>query len=255
MPTLAVIPARYGSTRFPGKPLADLCGKPLVVHVAERASEAGMVDDVVVATDDERIATAAETHGFKAVMTPSDCPSGSDRIAEVANGRPDCDIIVNVQGDEPLMPPSVIDNAVAVLKADGDVSVATAMIRLREERDFLDSNVVKVVTDKRGRALYFSRSPVPALVRASAEDLAMLAPGEAPFRGFKHFGLYAYRREALLEFVKLAPTPLESIEKLEQLRFLENGHAIAVVETTLDSIGVDTPEDLEAARRIMAESH
>jgi 3-deoxy-manno-octulosonate cytidylyltransferase (CMP-KDO synthetase) len=251
MQTLAVIPARYGSTRFPGKPLADLCGKPLVVHVADRASEAETVDEVIVATDDQRIADAVEAHGYRAMMTSPDCPSGSDRIAEVAVACPAVDIIVNVQGDEPLMPPSVIDNAVRALVEDESISVATAMIRLQSAPDFNDINIVKVVTDRRGRALYFSRSPIPSLSRATADDTAALAEGD--FHGFKHFGLYAYRRDALLAFVEMPPTPLEKIEKLEQLRFLENGHSIAVVETTLDSIGVDTPEDLETARALMAQ--
>ncbi len=253
MQTLAVIPARYGSTRFPGKPLADLCGKPLVVHVADRASEAKTVDEVIVATDDQRIVKAVEAHGYHAMMTSPDCPSGSDRIAEIAAACPAAEIIVNVQGDEPLMPPSVIDNAVRALINDENVSVATAMIRLQSAEDFNDINVVKVVTDQRGRALYFSRSPIPSLSRATGDDTAALADGD--FYGFKHFGLYAYRRDALLAFVAMTPTPLENIEKLEQLRFLENGHSIAVVETTLDSIGVDTPQDLKAASALMAEKN
>ncbi|HBF34614.1 TPA: 3-deoxy-manno-octulosonate cytidylyltransferase, partial [Candidatus Sumerlaeota bacterium] len=247
------IPARYASTRFPGKPLADLLGKPLIAHVIERALEAKSVQGVLVATDDERIASAVEAHGkAKAVMTSPDCASGSDRIAEVVAKFPDADIIVNVQGDEPLMPAEVIDQAVAALVSDPNCAVSTAKIRITNEADFLSPNVVKVVCDLEGRALYFSRSPIPSLSRApelrfQEEDKTYTAYPPT----YKHFGLYVYRRDALLQFVKMPPTPLELLEKLEQLRFLENGYSIRVVETTLDSIGVDTLEDLERARQIM----
>jgi 3-deoxy-manno-octulosonate cytidylyltransferase (CMP-KDO synthetase) len=256
MSVLAVIPARYASTRFPGKPLADLCGKPLVVHTCERAREAKRVDEVVVATDDARIAEAVEANGFRAVMTSPDCPSGTDRIAEVAAGRPDASIIVNVQGDEPLIAPEVIDRAVEALESDPTCAVGTAVIRIVRREDFESPHVVKAVLDLAGRALYFSRSMVPNLTRASAEDLALFAPegaaaSVAAFLGFKHFGLYVYRREALLRIVQLPPSPLERVEKLEQLRFLEHGFRIRAVETALDSIGVDTPEDLEAARAVL----
>lgn len=243
MSTIAVIPARYGSTRFPGKPLADLCGKPLVVRVVERAKEARRVDAVIVATDDERIARAVEAHGGRAVMTSPDCPSGGDRIAEVVAKMPEAELVVNVQGDEPLMPPEVIDRAIAALEDDPECAVSTAMIRIESEEDFLSPHVVKVVCDARGRALYFSRSPIPNLTRVAAP----------PFFGYKHFGLYVYRREALLRFVALEPGALERIEKLEQLRFLENGMPIRVIETERDSVGVDTPEDLERARRLILE--
>jgi len=279
MTTIAIIPARYGSTRFPGKPLADLCGKPLIAHVVGRAREARRVDDVIVATDDERILRAVEAHGGRAVMTSPDCASGSDRIAKVAAKLPQAALIVNVQGDEPLMPPEVIDRAIAALESDPECAVSTAMIRITNEADYLSPHVVKVVCDREGRALYFSRSPLPNLTRASEEEKqtygAQFGAGAsdasdrsdrsdrsdgsdgsdtppAPFWGFKHFGLYVYRREALLKFVGMEPSALERIERLEQLRFLENGMRIRVVETTLDSIGVDTPEDLERARRIMS---
>ncbi len=255
MSVLAVIPARYASTRFPGKPLADLCGKPLVVHTCERAREAKRVDEVVVATDDVRIAEAVEAYGFRAVMTSADCPSGTDRIAEVVANCPDASIVVNVQGDEPLIAAEVIDRAVEALEADPACAVSTAVIRIARREDFESPHVVKAVLDLSGRALYFSRSMVPNLTRASAEDLALFAPaGDAAapaFLGFKHFGLYVYRREALLRIVQLSPSPLERVEKLEQLRFLEHGFGIRAVETALDSIGVDTPEDLEAARVVL----
>ncbi|MBN1867150.1 3-deoxy-manno-octulosonate cytidylyltransferase [Candidatus Sumerlaeota bacterium] len=252
MTTLAVIPARYGSVRFPGKPLVELAGKPLVVHVVDRAREARTVDDAIVATDDERILRAVEAHGGRAVMTSPDCPTGTDRIAEAVAQFPEADAIVNVQGDEPLMPPDAIDRAVDALRADPDCAVSTAMIRIAREEDFLSPHVVKVVCDPSGRALYFSRSPIPNLSRIAEKS----EDGQSAIRNpqsavFKHFGLYVYRREALLEFVKMPQTPLEKIEKLEQLRFLENGMTIRVVETTRDSIGVDTPEDLEEARRIL----
>lgn len=273
MTTLAIIPARYGSTRFPGKPLADLCGKPLIAHVVERAREARRVDEVIVATDDERILRAVEAHGGRAVMTSPDCASGSDRIVEVAAKFPQAALIVNVQGDEPLMPPEVIDRAIEALESDPECAVSTTMIRIANEEDYRSPHVVKVVCDREGRALYFSRSPLPNLTRATEEEKqtygAQFGGGASdksdasdrsdvsdtpaiPFWGFKHFGLYVYRREALLKFVSMPPATLERIEKLEQLRFLENGMRIRVVETTLDSIGVDTPEDLERARRIMS---
>ena len=244
MTIAAVIPARYGSTRFPGKPLAIIGGKPLIAHVIDRAREARCIQEVIVATDDERIARAVVDYGANAVMTSPDCSTGSDRIAEVVAARPDIEIVVNVQGDEPLMPPQVIDRAVEALLADSECAVSTAMIRIMNEADYLSPNVVKVVCDLENRALYFSRSPLPNLTRASEAD-----KGGAAFWGYKHFGLYVYRRDALLKYVGLKPTPLEKMEKLEQLRFLENGYRIRVVETEIDSIGVDTPEDLEEARR------
>lgn len=256
MKTAAVIPARYGSTRFPGKPLVLLAGKPLVLHVADRAREAKRVEEVIIATDDERIRKVAEDYGVRAIMTSPEAPSGSDRIAEVARELPDLQLIVNVQGDEPLMPPQVIDQALEALEKDWDCAVATAMIPIRREEDFLSPHVVKVVCDRQQRALYFSRSPVPGFSRATRESrqfyyASRLGGDGSPFFGFKHFGLYAYKRQALLEFVKMAPTPLEKLECLEQLRFLENNYTIRLVETELDSIGVDTPEDMATAEELI----
>ena len=255
MSTIAVIPARYASTRFPGKLLADLCGKPLILHTVDRAREARRVDEVIVATDDVRIAEAVEGHGARAVMTSADCASGTDRIAEAAAASPDADIIVNVQGDEPLMSPEVIDRTVEALEADPDCAVSTAMIRILSEAVYRDPHVVKAVATSDGRALYFSRSPVPSNAHWRDKDrvLATLGGGRTFFWGFKHFGLYVYRRDALLRFVETSPSPLEVAENLEQLRFLENGMRIRIIETDHDSIGVDTPEDLEAARREMQE--
>lgn len=255
MSIVAVIPARYGSTRFPGKLLADLCGKPLIAHTIERAREAALVDDVLVATDDERIAQAALACGARGVMTSPDCASGTDRIAQAIAALPEAEIVVNVQGDEPLMAPETIDATIVALRDDPDCAVATAMIRILSEADYRDAHVVKALPAPDGRALYFSRSPVPSNAhwRSRESVLATLGGGRAFFWGFKHFGLYVYRREALLRFVELAPSPLEIAENLEQLRFLENGMRIRIIETEHDSIGVDTPEDLEAAQREMRE--
>lgn len=241
MRTIAIIPARYASTRFPGKPLHVIAGKPLVQHVVERCRGAASLAEVIVATDDERIATVAAAFA-RVEMTAAEHPSGSDRIAEVAR-RVECDAIVNVQGDEPLIDPAVID-AVAGRLADCPMSTAATPIAGVDELD--NPNVVKVVCDQRGRALYFSRWTIPCL-----RDLAG-APGEErlaafPFR--KHLGIYGYRRETLLEMVGHPPSPLELAEKLEQLRALEHGIAIAVEEVAYESIGVDTPED---AKRVAA---
>lgn len=248
MRTLAVIPARYASTRLPGKPLADLGGRPLIVRTVEAALRAERVQDAVVATDDERILRAVTEHGHTALMTSPDCPSGSDRIAEVLVERPEAQLILNLQGDEPLMPPETIDAVLEALERDPGAQVATACLPIRQNADFHNPNVVKVVRSASGRALYFSRSPLPCLERADT-----LAPDAA--LGLKHFGIYAYRREALMRFITLSPSPLEQTEKLEQLRFIENDMPIVVVDAAADSIGVDTPEDLEAARRLWARQH
>jgi len=213
------------------------------------------VDDVIVATDDARIAETVEAHGARAIMTSPDCASGTDRIAEAVAAMPEARVIVNVQGDEPIMPAEVIDRAVEALDADPDCAVATAMVRILSEAAYRDPHVVKAVVAPDGRALYFSRSPVPSNAhwRNRERVLETLGGGRPFFWGFKHFGLYVYRREALLRFVSLPPSPLETAENLEQLRFLENGMRIRIIETDHDSIGVDTPEDLEAARREMRE--
>ncbi len=251
MRVLAVIPARYDSTRFPGKPLADLLGKPLIVHTMECAQRAQRVDRVIVATDDERIFNTVREYGGEAMMTSRDCATGSDRIAEVLQTQPDVELVVNLQGDEPMMPSEVIDQAIETLMQNPACGVSTAMVRLQNEADFQSPHVVKVVCDNVGRACYFSRSPIPNLTRAEPADLELLKNGNTVFYGFKHFGLYVYRRETILKFVKWPQTPLEKVEKLEQLRLLENGVKIAVFETEMDSIGVDTPEDMEAVRLLM----
>ena len=246
----AIIPARYSSTRLPGKMLLPIAGKPLVLHTVMRASEAATVDEVIVASDDERICEVVEAAGFRAVMTSTDHQSGSDRIAEVARELPDSSIIVNVQGDEPVISPRTIDRAVEAM-LDGDTDIVTAWEPIRSKHEeLLNGNVVKVVIGDKDNAIYFSRSPMPfpreAAMRYGGD------PGKAIdeepellsiFR--KHVGIYVYRREYLLEYTKLPPTRLEQVEMLEQLRALENGAKIKLVEAASRSIGVDTQEDLD----------
>ena len=227
-----VIPARYASSRFPGKPLAVLAGKPMILHVCEKA-QASSADTVMVATDNRRIYDAVESAGFKAVMTRSDHPSGTDRIYEAVS-QDDAQIIINVQGDEPLIPTSVIDQLITLMKEDPTLDMATVAVpAVREE---MTENNVKVVFGTDNMALYFSRAPIPFLRTGGVE---------APM--WLHWGIYAYRRSALEKFVNLPPGSLENCEKLEQLRALENGMKIYVLTSKLSSIGVDTPEDLAKA--------
>lgn len=244
---LAVIPARYASSRFPGKPLARLAGKPVVQHVYERARAAGRVSRVVVATDDQRVLSAVREFGGEGCMTRSDHRSGTERIAEVA-AQIAADLYVNVQGDEPLIEPAAIDAAVAALAEEEAAQVATLAVRLRRPQEIVDPNVVKVVVNFDGNALYFSRAPIP-WVRDAGGEVVATAP-----RHLKHIGLYVFRRATLLEFAALPPGELERLEKLEQLRLLENGIPIRVVETPYDSIGVDTPEDLARAEALLRQT-
>lgn len=231
-----VIPARYASTRFPGKPLAQLCGKPMIQHVYEK-SAASQADYTVIATDDRRIIDAVESFGGRAVMTSPDHPSGTDRIAEaVAKGCPDADIVINVQGDEPLIPTSVIDDLAALMRQNPAIEMAT--VAVPGDRAAMTENNVKAVFGEDHFALYFSRSMIP-FHRAGGEEAQV----------YLHWGIYAYRREALERFVKLPPGRLENCEKLEQLRALENGIRIYVLTSRLESIGVDTPEDLVKAEQ------
>jgi 3-deoxy-manno-octulosonate cytidylyltransferase (CMP-KDO synthetase) len=243
---VAVIPARYQSSRLPGKPLADLDGRPMIEHVYRRAQAAPTVEAVLVATDDARIARVVEAFGGTAWLTRADHQSGSDRLAEVA-ARLSCDIIVNVQGDEPLVDPMMIEEVLGPLVADSGLGMTTLRQRIHETRDYLDPNVVKVVVDREGYALYFSRAPIPH-VRGGGTDPARPALPLA----YKHVGLYGFRRECLLAFARFEPTALERSESLEQLRALEHGVRIRTVETTRESMGVDTPEDLERVRRLLA---
>lgn len=240
MRTLCVIPARYASTRLPGKPLADICGKPMICRVWERARRAEKPERVIVATDDQRIYDAVRKDGGEAMLTRTDHPTGTDRLAEVAQAHGAVDLIVNVQGDEPLIEPSVIDELIALFEADENLQMATVMTRMEDEEEQKNPNNVKVVVDKLGYALYFSRSLLP-YPRAAAAPV------------YKHIGIYAYRRDFLLHYARLAPTPLEKAESLEQLRALENGYGIRVLETASRFIGVDTPEDLALVNRLYRE--
>lgn len=248
----AIIPARFFSTRFPGKPLVPIFGKSMIQHVYERVQRAKYVDEVLVATDDHRIIDEVESFGGKARMTSSDHQSGTDRIAEVAM---DCDsqIVVNVQGDEPLVLPEVIDMAIEPLLKDPQIKVSTLKTTILEESELSDPNVVKVVTDLAGFALYFSRFPIPFL-RDNWNDLASIKGFSQPNLSYRHIGLYVYRKEILLLFSRMEPSPLEKSEKLEQLRILENGYRIKVVPTVHDSIGVDVPEDILRVEKVLAEA-
>ena len=244
MRVAAIIPARYASTRLPGKPLADIAGKPMVWRVYERAKMARLVDEVWVATDDQRVYDTVYGLGGNVIMTSPDHPSGTDRLAEAA-GKIQADIYVNVQGDEPLIPPELIDAAVEPLLAEPSLNMATAARETTSPDEIADPSVVKVVLDERGYALYFSRAPIPfhrdIWAGGSIIDGICL----------KHIGLYVYRRDFLLEYAKIPPTTLELTEKLEQLRALGHGERIKVVITKLESIGVDTPEDLDRVIRLI----
>lgn len=249
-----VIPARLASTRLPCKPLADVVGKPLVVRVAEAAART-RADSVWVATDAEEIRAAVVAHGFKALMTRDDHPSGTDRIAEVARqlAWADDDIVVNVQGDEPLIDPALIESVAAALAADAGAAIATASHAIRDAAEIFNPNVVKVVSDHRGRALYFSRAPIPWHRDGFAQSRERLPEGYALQR---HIGIYAYRVSFLHRYGRLAPAPMERWESLEQLRALWHGDAICVVETqTAPPPGVDTEEDLARVREAFAEKN
>ena len=246
MGVTVIIPARYASTRFPGKPLVDLCGKPMIQWVYERSALCQLVDRVIVATDDDRIVRAVETFGGDVVMTSADHPTGTDRLAEVA-ATLDTQLIVNVQGDEPLIDPAMIRAAVAPLQADPWIPMGTLKTPLASLEEYLDPNVVKVVTDRQGFALYFSRAPIP-FPRDSGDRLDRGWPEPAASR---HIGLYVYRRDFLLRYPRLEATPLENRERLEQLRALEHGYRIRVAETDLAGPGVDTLEDLERVRALL----
>ncbi len=246
MKITAVIPARYASTRFPGKALADIGGKPMIQHVYERTCRASLVTRVIVATDDPRIADVVARIGGEVIMTSASHETGTDRLAEVALGL-DSDLVVNVQGDEPLIDPAMIDQAIEPFLADPELRMGTLKTRILCLHDFLSPNVVKVVTDVNGYALYFSRSPLP-FFRDKWQDLKDDSFACGKMLCYKHVGLYVYRRDYLLQFAALPPTFLEISEKLEQLRAVEHGVRIRVVETEFSSIGVDTPEDLNKAQ-------
>jgi 3-deoxy-manno-octulosonate cytidylyltransferase (CMP-KDO synthetase) len=256
MKITAVIPARYGSTRFEGKPLADILGKPMIQWVYEGVRQSKLIGEVIVATDDPRILEAVQKFEGKAVMTSPDHPSGSDRVAEVAR-KLKSEIIVNVQGDEPLIKGSVIDKAIRPLLKDETLDMSTLMTRIGDAKDWLNPNQGKVVVDQKSFALYFSRSPIPFPRDLNMEQiLRMPAEKKGIFskRVFKTIGLYVFRRAFLLRFAKMKPTPLEKIEKLEQLRALENGYKIKVVPVDYEPIGVDIPDDLQKVIAILAQN-
>jgi 3-deoxy-manno-octulosonate cytidylyltransferase (CMP-KDO synthetase) len=235
---VGIIPARWASTRFPGKPLHGIAGKPLIRHVWERCVEAGCFDQIVVATDDMRIAEAVFNFGAEVALTAADHPSGTDRIAEVARKLKKASIILNIQGDEPLLDPTLVEQLARKLKDDRDISIVTAATPASMEESQSEHNV-KVVIDRKGNALYFSRSCIP------------FRRGKSDITTYKHLGIYGYRRKALLDFVKLAAGALEQAEELEQLRALENGLKIRVVVSDTKSIGVDTPEDAAEVERLI----
>jgi 3-deoxy-manno-octulosonate cytidylyltransferase (CMP-KDO synthetase) len=238
---IAVIPARYASTRLPGKPLSPIAGRPMIEHVVERVRQAQTVTRVVVATDDDRIKTAVESFGGEALLTRADHRTGSDRVAEVAARLP-AEIYVNVQGDEPLIDPATIDAVVSEMLEDDSIQIATPCAAITRQNDIMDPNVTKVVWDFDGNALYFSHAPIP-WVRDRKGDVVV--------KHWKHIGLYAFRRDALLEFATLPPGELERAEQLEQLRWLENGFRIHMVETQYDAVSVDVPEDIARVEQLL----
>ncbi|MDX2481426.1 MAG: 3-deoxy-manno-octulosonate cytidylyltransferase [Desulfuromusa sp.] len=244
----AIIPARYGSTRFPGKPLALINGLPMIQHVCQRVAEAKMVDRVIVATDDSRIVTAVEAFGGEVVLTRADHPTGTDRLAEVA-AHIDAELIVNVQGDEPLIDPRMVDQAIAPLVENRQIQMGTLASRIDQLEDFYNPNVVKVVKSQSGLALYFSRAPIPWPRDMNPDQLAEALPQLVFLR---HIGLYVYRRELLLDYPSWPKTPLETIENLEQLRALERGVELYVAETEFSCHGVDTPADLGRVSSLMS---
>jgi 3-deoxy-manno-octulosonate cytidylyltransferase (CMP-KDO synthetase) len=244
---VGIIPARWGSSRFPGKPLHEICGKPLIQHVWERCQEAQTLDATIIATDDDRIAASARQFGAEIAMTSSDHLSGTDRIAEAVQSCPEATHIINVQGDEPLISPDLIDQLATTLAGNPKISMITAANPLKVLKDREDSNIVKVVLNQHDEALYFSRSPIP--FHRSTEDQNHSA---TPY--FRHKGIYGFTREFLLQFVRWDPSPLELAEQLEQLRALENGTRIQVVITDDESIGVDTPEQAEMVSALIRTS-
>ena len=240
MKAIGIIPARYASSRFPGKPLAEIAGRSMIEHVYRRACQARTLSGVWVATDDPRIQEAVLAFGGRVVMTRDDHASGTDRIAEAAQGL-EADVVVNVQGDEPLLDPREIDAVVEPFRLSPGLEMATLASPIHDPRDVADPGVVKVVTDRHGFALYFSRLPIPCY-RSGPEGPRL-----------KHIGLYAYARDFLFRYAGMPPSSLEQAEALEQLRVLEAGHRIMVVRTEHDAVSVDTPDDLERVRALFAE--
>jgi 3-deoxy-D-manno-octulosonate cytidylyltransferase len=238
---LAIIPARFGSTRLPGKPLASIAGKPMIQHVVEQVRQAQSVKSILVATDDERIKQAVESFGGQAILTRPDHRTGTDRVAEVAT-HVDAELYMNIQGDEPLIDPGAIDAVIGAMLEDDSVQIATPCTAITQPNEIMDPNIVKVVLDFDSNGLYFSRAPIPWVRDTKATAAA---------HHWKHIGLYGFRRDALLEFPTLPPGELEHIEQLEQLRWLENGFHIRVVETDYDAVSVDVPADIERVEKLL----
>jgi 3-deoxy-manno-octulosonate cytidylyltransferase (CMP-KDO synthetase) len=253
MSVVAVIPARYGSTRLPGKPLAIIGGKPMIQHVYENASKAKLLDQIIVATDDRRIEEAVKKFGGNVVRTSKDHTSGTDRLAEVARKLKAADWLVNIQGDLPFIRAQTIARAIQPLMDDRKIPMGTVCTAIYEMKDWQNPNVVKVLKDRAGFALYFSRAPIPFLRNNEIDVAGKTSTSSSNQRlwGYRHLGLYVYRRDFLLKFAGLRPTPLERIESLEQLRALQNGYPIYVAEVDEHPIEVDTPDDLKNAERYL----
>ncbi len=241
---VAIVPARYNATRFSGKPLALLDGKPIIQHVYEQTAKAGLVDKTYIATDDKRIYDAVEGFGGEVVMTSEGHATGTDRVAEVASGL-ECDIVVNVQGDEPFIRPDMIDGLVSLMQGDSRASIGTLARRITDVGDLLSPNVVKVVMDDEGFAIYFSRAPIP-YHRDEWKDIGSIGISDS-IKLYKHIGIYAFKKDDLLKFTGLGESGIEKIERLEQLRALNFGMRIKVKETEYETLGIDTPEDLKKA--------
>ena len=243
MEAIGIIPARYGSTRFEGKLLADFCGKPVIQHTWENAKRSRAIEDLIIATDDKRIYNAAKGFGAKVIYTSKAHKSGSDRLTE-AVASIDTEIVVNIQADEPLVHPTMIDDVVGPLLKDKAIDMTTLCHKIKNKEELLDLNVVKVVMDRKGFAMYFSRAPIPY-------DQQTMDNGRRPANRYKHIGLYGYSKDFLFTFKSLPQSPLEKIEKLEQLRVIENGYRIKVIETKYDTVGIDTPADLLKATELI----
>jgi 3-deoxy-manno-octulosonate cytidylyltransferase (CMP-KDO synthetase) len=241
---IGIIPARFASTRLMGKPLADIGGKPMIQHTYESASKSNLISKIIIAVDDKKVGKVAEGFGAEVIMTPKSIATGSDRIAFAAKYYKDAEIIVNIQGDEPFINGTMIDQAIEPLVFDLKVNVATLAKKIEDLKELKSPSVAKVVFDYNNYALYFSRSPIP-YVRDAKTNAERITMGDV----YKHIGLYVFRKEALERFTRLEPTDLERTEKLEQLRMLENGFKIKIVVTEYESIAVDTQEDLERARK------
>lgn len=240
MEAVGIIPARFGSTRFEGKVLKDLCGKPVIQHVYERAKKARLLEDLIIAADDDRIIKVVQEFGGKAVFTSKSHNTGTDRLTEVVN-QMDVKIVVNIQGDEPLINPLIIDDLVRTMQAEPDLAMATVVKKSRSAEEFKSPDVVKAILNQNNYALYFSRSPIPTLLNLEDKDAFF----------YKHIGIYAYNKDFLFTYKKLSNTYLETGERLEQLRALENGYKIKAIETKFETVGVDTPEDLELAKSLL----